>query len=266
MKRWILAIACLGLASFACAEGEFLDTFLAHYKIKDDSTLGQKSCVICHKSDDDFGFNPYGKDVKKALADKSATVVTAALLTSMEEADADGDGTPNGKEIAAGTFPGDAASGGAPGVTPATTAEEKEVKPSHFPPKNAYHPAIVHFPIALFIGGLILDFWGMVKKDKTLLHAGWYCIIMAAIASAGAVISGAGAMALLKLPYRGLIFNHLAYAIGSTAFMWVMVALRVDRHEQMNIRLRIIYYLFAVATLLMISWAGHLGGLFVYGE
>ncbi len=266
MKRWILAVVCLGISTFACAESEFLDTFLANYKIKDDSPLGQKSCGNCHKSDEDFGFNPYGKDLKKAMADQGVTQVTAKLLASIEATDADGDGTPNGKEISAGTLPGDAASGGAPGVKPAAPVEESEVKPSRFPPKNAYHPAIVHFPIALFIGGLILDFWGMVKKDKTLLHAGWYCIIMAAIASAGAIISGVAAMALLKLPYRGLIFSHLTYAIGSTAFMWVMVALRVDRHEQMNIRLRIIYYLFAIATLLMISWAGHLGGLFVYGE
>lgn len=266
MKYWTLALALSLFPSLALANGEFLDAFLAHYKVKGDSAMGEKSCGICHVSDSDFAFNPYGKDLKKAMTDKEAVEVNADVLASIEATDADGDGTPNGAEIAAGTFPGDPASGGAAGATPPPAKEPAAKKPPPFLPKNAYHPAIVHFPIALFIGGLILDFLGMLRKDKTQLHAGWYCIVMAAVASVGAILSGVAAMALLKLPYRGLIFEHLAYAIGSAVIMWILVALRVDRHDQMNVRLRSVYYVLAAACLLLISWAGHLGGVFVYGD
>ncbi len=243
-----------------------MEAFLSNYKLNEEAAFGEKSCGICHVSDSDFAFNPYGKDLRKSFTDMGSAEFDSAVLVSVEALDSDGDGSPNGEEMAAKTFPGDPASGGAPGTTapPASTTPEKKPKP--FPPKNAYHPAIVHFPIALFIGGLILDFLGMVRKDKTLLAAGWYCIVMAAIASVGALISGAGAMTLLKLPYRGLIFNHITFAVGAAAIMWIMVALRVDRHEQMNVRMRVVYYLLALTCLTLISWAGHLGGVFVYGE
>jgi hypothetical protein len=103
-------------------------------------------------------------------------------------------------------------------------------------------------------------------RGRARLAAGWYCIVMAAISSVGALVSGVGAMSLLKLPYRGLIFDHLTYAIGATVIMWILVALRVDRHEKMNVGLRAVYYVLATACLVLISYAGHLGGVFVYGE
>lgn len=265
MKRWILALGLVMVSPFSLASGEFLEAFMSHYKIKEESPMGEKSCGICHVSDSDFAFNAYGKEMKKVLTDKGTSEINAELLVALEATDADGDGSPNGKEILGGTFPGDPASGAVAGATPAPTPETTKKKPA-FPPKNAYHPAIVHFPIALFIGGLVLDFLGMLRKDKTLLHAGWYCIIMAAITSLGGILSGAGAMALLKLPYRGLIYSHILFAVGSSVIMFLMVAMRMHRHEQMNVVLRTLYYALALACFGMISWAGHLGGVFVYGE
>lgn len=266
MKRLLLVISLVSLAGIVCAKGEYLDTFLSHYSIKDGTPLAEKSCGICHVSDSDFSFNPYGKDVKKALTDEGLDDVNATLLVSLEAADSDGDGTPNGKEIAAGTFPGDPASGGVPGAKTTATTAPAEKEPAPFPPKNGFHPAIVHFPIALFIGGLILDFLGMLRKDKTLLQSGWYCILMAAVTSLGGVLSGVLAMSLQKLPYKGLIFNHLAMAVTSALIMWVMVGMRVHRHEKMNVPMRVVYYVLAIACFVLISWAGHLGGVFVYGE
>lgn len=266
MKRLTLITMALVTASFATAKGEYLDAFLSHYSIKDGSPLSEKSCGVCHVSDSDFAYNAYGKDVKKAMTDKGQDEVDAAVLVSIEGADSDGDGTPNGQEVGAGTFPGDPASGAAPGAKPSTKASAPQKKPAQFPPKNGFHPAIVHFPIALFIGGLVLDFLGMLRKDKTLLQAGWYCILMAAVTSLGGIMSGVLAMSLQKLPYKGLIFTHLVAASGSAAIIWAMVAMRVHRHEKMNVPMRVLYYLLAVACFVLISWAGHLGGVFVYGE
>lgn len=250
------------LSAAAMAEPEFLDTFMSHYKISDTSPLGEKSCGICHTSDEDYSFNPYGKDVKKALTDAGATSVTPQILESIESIDSNGDGIPNGKEIAEGNPPGQvvAPKPGAPVPTPAP----KPAKP--FPPKNGFHPAIVHFPIALFIVGLFLDFLGLVRKDKGFLLAGWLNVLFAAISSIGAVASGLLAMTLLKLPYKGLILQHLILALSATVLMWIMVAMRVDRHEKMNLPMRLVYYVLALACFIIISYAGHLGGAFVYGE
>jgi uncharacterized membrane protein len=245
------------LATGAFATGDYFDLFTTHYKVSDSSALGKASCGACHVSDSDFAFNAYGKDLAKAMTDAGKTEIDASLLAALESLDSDGDGKSNGDEIKAGEEPG-------VGHVPAAAPAEKKKPP--FPPKNGFHPAIVHFPIALFVGGLFLDFVGMLKKDKTWLFAGWLNLVMGAVTAVGGILSGVLAMTLMKLPYRGLIFDHLKFAVASSVIMFIMVAMRLHRHEKMNVPLRVVYYVLAAACFLMISWAGHLGGVFVYGE
>lgn len=266
MRRLVLVLTFCCAVALATANGEFFDTFMSHYKVGDKSVFSEKSCGVCHVSDSDFSFNAYGKTLKKALTDHSTDTVDAAVLASVEAEDSDQDGTPNGKEISAGTLPGDPTSGAAAGVKPPPSSEAKKEKPASFPPKNGFHPAIVHFPIALFVGGLILDLIGVIRKDKTLLHSGWYCLVMAAVTTLGGVGSGVLAMMMQKLPYRGLIFQHIVLAVVSSVLIWAMAAMRLHRHEKMVVPLRVLYYLMAIGCFVLISWAGHLGGVFVYGE
>lgn len=249
-----LAILIVGSAVGAQATGDYLDVFLKNYKLAETSALGTKSCSVCHVSDEDFSLNSYGKEVHKAMA--GAGTLTAAHLATAEAADSDGDGNANGVEIKADTFPADPKSGGRPGA--AVAEQPKEDKPWF--PKTAYHPAIVHFPIGLFIAGLFLDFLGLIRKDKTLLHAGWYNLILAALSAVGGLASGYIAMTLMKFPLRGAVLNHLIWAVVASALMWVMVALRVHQHEKIKPAARVIYYVLAAACLLILSWAGHIGG------
>ena len=46
----------------------------------------------------------------------------------------------------------------------------------------------------------------------------------------------------------------------------MMVALRVHRHSEMGKPVRMLYYILAVAGLVLIFYSGHLGGQYVYGE
>lgn len=266
IQRITLVATLTAVAALAPAKSAYLDAFVSHYKLGDDSKLVGKSCGVCHVSDEDYAFNPYGRDMKKAMADSGVREPDDAVFASLDDVDSDGDGNANGKEIGVGSGPGDPTVGGAPGVTPKAAPVKAEKKAPSFPPKNGFHPAIVHFPIALFIAGLVLDLLGMVRKDKGLLQAGWYTILMAAVTTLGGILSGVLAMSLLKLPYKGLIFNHIVWAAASTAIIWVLVAMRVYRHEKMNVWMRVVYYVLATACFLAISWAGHLGGAFVYGE
>jgi uncharacterized membrane protein len=144
---------------------------------------------------------------------------------------------------------------------PPAAEEQKPVVP-----KNAYHPAIVHFPIALFIAGLLLDFAGIVGRRESLLLAGWYNLILAALSSVTAIITGIGAMLFQKLPFSGLIPQHMLSAVVGALVMWMMVALRVRQHSAMTKPVRVLYFVLAVAGLALISYSGHLGGQYVYGE
>ncbi|MBI3616700.1 MAG: hypothetical protein HY210_00520 [Candidatus Omnitrophica bacterium] len=66
------------------------------------------SCVICHlgKVGKKGELNPYGQGL--GLAEKEN--LTEEKLKAVENLDPDGDGVPSGKEIEAGTLPGDAGS------------------------------------------------------------------------------------------------------------------------------------------------------------
>src|SRR4051812_40152224 len=192
MKKLLTGVAvllCAVCPQLLHAEAEFFDVITAKYKITESSKLGSLSCGICHLSDSDFRFNPYGKQVAAKLTEANAKVVTDAILTSVESMDADGDGLNNGEELSKGTQPGvadnPATTGGGGGTTPPPAP-----KPSNFPPKNGFHPAIVHFPIALLIAGLLLDLAGLIWKQKTLLFAGWYNLVLALVFSFSAIASG----------------------------------------------------------------------------
>lgn len=66
------------------------------------------SCTICHtgKIGKKGELNPYGQ----SLGFKPPAALTVEQLKAAESLDPDGDGVPSGKEIEAGTLPGDAAS------------------------------------------------------------------------------------------------------------------------------------------------------------
>ncbi|MFY9232966.1 MAG: DUF2231 domain-containing protein [Fimbriimonadaceae bacterium] len=264
MKGYFVIVA-IAAATLAPAEAEFLDTLVTKYKFADGSLFGEKACAGCHISDSDFGFNLFGKQVKQKMAEGNDKTLTPAILASLEGLDADGDGKTNGEELRAGGLPGFADGAGSSASAPAAELTGA-TKPASFPPKNGYHPALVHFPIALLIAGLLLDLAGLIRKEKMLLFAGWYNLVLAAVTSIAAVASGFLAMTLMKLPYKGLIFTHLLLGIGVTFVMWMMVALRVHRHEQMQVGARVAYYVLATTAFTLVTWAGHLGGKFVYGD
>jgi uncharacterized membrane protein len=259
----LLTVAAAGGASYGAPE--YYDAFMSHYKLRDNSPFAEKGCAICHVSDSDFGLNPYGRDLKKAEADAGKSQVDVAILESVEALDSDGDGTSNGEEIRAQTLPGDPSSGGKPGAATAASAQPAK-KPATFPPKNGFHPAVVHFPIALFIAALVLDLIGVLRNARGMMFAGWYNMVLGAITALAGVATGFLAMYLTKFPLRGLVREHMLYAVAATVIMWIMVLLRVHRHERMNVPMRIAYYILGIGGLLLIAWAGHLGGVLVYGE
>lgn len=265
-------LAILILAVGAQAKPEYLDVLTETYKPYAEK-LSDRSCAVCHVSVSDYGLNPFGKQVAHELVAANTKELTPSLLQKIEALDADQDGTSNIDEIKAGTDPADPKSGGKPGYKPDLSkvpAEESAPKPKEKPliPKNAFHPAIVHFPIALFIAGLFLDFLGMWKKHKTMLLAGWYNLLLGAISTLASILSGLTAMVRMHLPFTTTspIFVHLLLAVIGTVIMWLMVALRFNRHEKMGTPLRVVYYVLAIAGVVLIAYSAHLGGAFVYGE
>ena len=194
------------LASAARAEPEFLDTFRKTYDVRAGSKLALAECRTCHTSPPDL--NPYGLDVRAAKGRNDE--VTIDDLLKIEVNDPDKDGSPSGTEIRAGTLPGDPKS--FPGAPPEPLV-----------PLHSYHPALVHFPIALFFVGALLDAFGAWKRRDPLRDAGRLNLIIGAIASIPAASLGLVALYRQGLPFQGLVLNHFAYACLSV-FLLVVVA------------------------------------------
>lgn len=112
----------------------------------------------------------------------------------------------------------------------------------------------------------MLDLVGLFTRQRALLLAGWYYLVLAAISSVVALTTGFTAMMTMRLPFKGIMLNHMFRALGTSLVMWMMVSLRVHRHEQMNIPLRFLYTVLAVAGLVLVALTGHLGAMYVYGQ
>ncbi|HEY3330440.1 MAG TPA: DUF2231 domain-containing protein [Capsulimonadaceae bacterium] len=206
---------------------------------------------------------PSATTVKPATAAAPAPVAATPAPTATP--------TPAATPVAAAPASATSAPAAAPVAEPAPASEPTpkgadDGKPPFGIPDYAFHPAIVHFPIALFIGGLVLDFLGYLKKDKPLLFAGWFNLALAATSALGAVASGFAAMMFMKLPLEGLIAKHMLLAMIVTVMMWAMFGLRAHQHESMRAPARIAYYFLALLTFVLVSYVGHLGGEFVYGH
>ena len=253
-----LALA-LTLVGTADAHPPYLTTLTSVYPAPG---VAARACANCHASLSDFSRNAYGRAAEAELKASRPPSMTVDLLRRIEGGDADADGVSNGDELRAGTPPGT----GNAGATAAVAAPDPAPVLAPPYPRNGFHPAVVHFPIALFIAGVLLDFVGMIRRDRTLLHAGWYNLVLAAISAVGAMLTGLLALRTQSLVFEGTIRLHITLAVVGAAVLWALVGLRIHRHEAMSHRHRWFYYLLAAVGLVLIGAAGHVGGTYVYGE
>jgi uncharacterized membrane protein len=256
--RMLAAVLCLlTLAMAAEAKPEFLDVLTSTYKPYSQA-LAARGCANCHVSNSDLGMNPFGKQVKQALHASGGLKLTAAILKSVEGQASNPGDISNIDKIQQGLAPG-APKPAPPGSKPAVSETKSEIK-IPFVPSNGFHPAIVHFPIALFLAGIFLDFLGLVRNNKSLLLAGWYNLVMAAVTALGGVTSGLFAFWIMKMPLDS-VKTHLILAAVGTVIMWILVGLRAGKHENMSKSLRAIYIVVALIGAGIIAYAGHIGGI-----
>src|SRR5205807_1409920 len=177
--RWVarmLAVALgMTLSTAAFALPAFVQQFQNVCKPKPGTPLAQAQCKTCHIEPPKL--NPFGLDVKAEMARQGSKAFTAAVWKALGPLDSDKDGFSNQAEVDAGTLPGDPNSKPAGASSPAAPAagekpETEWTRALH--PADAFHPIIVHFPIALFFVSLFFDALAEIRKDRALHIAGVY--------------------------------------------------------------------------------------------
>jgi uncharacterized membrane protein len=132
--------------------------------------------------------------------------------------------------------------------------------------KHAQHPVIIHFPIALFIISVALDLLAIWKRNPVMAKAAYYNLIGAALTAPVAIATGLTAWQwqLEGAKLKGNLLLHLIFALTASGIIWLLSGWRVSRRKLPQPTPGLIYILFALATVLLIAVAGHLGG-FVSG-
>ena len=231
-----------GIALGAHATPEILKVFKATYN------KPTANCQECHVQPPQR--NSYGKAVEAALDHAKVSDATAEIFHSIDNDDADGDGVSNGDEIKADTMPGDPAS------KPATASgAPNKSSGGDLIPKHTFHPAIVHFPIALLAIAAFLEGFALWKKNDFYHKASVLNLTIGLVTAAGAIITGIVAWLRLGYALEGNLLIHLILASSS-------ILMGIGALTQRETKA---YLILIGISGLLVCIAGHFGGNMIYG-
>jgi uncharacterized membrane protein len=128
--------------------------------------------------------------------------------------------------------------------------------------KHAQHVVLIHFPIALFIIGVLFDYLGQWKKQRLLAAAAYYNLLVAAIATIPVVVTGilAWQWELEGQKLKGILLLHLVTGCVSTVLIWLVWFIhRRTRRNQGEALPGYRLPIEAVAVVIVVL-TGHLGG------
>jgi uncharacterized membrane protein len=128
--------------------------------------------------------------------------------------------------------------------------------------KHAQHVVLIHFPIALFIIGVLFDFLAYRTRRRVLAAAAYCNLFAAALATIPVLITGilAWQWELEGQRLKGILLIHLVFGVVSSALIWIvwLIHLRAKRKQGAALPgYRLPIEAVAVAIL---TATGHLGG------
>jgi uncharacterized membrane protein len=126
--------------------------------------------------------------------------------------------------------------------------------------KHAQHVVLIHFPIALFIIGVLFDFLAQWKRQRLL--AAYYNLLVAAIATIPVVVTGilAWQWELEGQKLKGILLMHLVMGCLSSVLICVVWFIQMrTRRKQEEVLPGYRLPIEAVAAVI-VALTGHLGG------
>ena len=128
--------------------------------------------------------------------------------------------------------------------------------------KHAQHVVLIHFPIALFIAGVLFDCVAQRTKNRTLAAAAYFNLLLATISTVPAVGTGVAAWqwALEGQKLKGILLMHLVLGGTSSVLIWLVFWIhwrerRISQESLPMYRLPI-----EALAVLTVGVTGHLGG------
>lgn len=128
--------------------------------------------------------------------------------------------------------------------------------------KHAQHVVLVHFPIALFLVGVVFDGLAQLKRNATLAAAAYYNLMVAAISIVPVVATGivAWQWQLEGAKLKGNLLLHLG--LGLTSAVLVCLVWWIHYRARRGGRTALPAYRLPLELLgaAVVALTGHLGG------
>jgi uncharacterized membrane protein len=128
--------------------------------------------------------------------------------------------------------------------------------------KHAQHVVLIHFPVALFISGVALDFAAQWKKHQALSVAAYINLLLAALTALPAVATGlmAWQWALEGQRVRGILRLHMVFGLASALVIWVVWWIHYGARRNGRTRLPNYRLVLEFVGVALPGITGHLGG------
>ena len=121
---------------------------------------------------------------------------------------------------------------------------------------------LIHFPIALFVIGVLFDFLAQWKKQRVLAAVAYYNLFVAAIATIPVVITGivAWQCELEGQKLKGMLLMPLVMGCASTVLIWAVWF--IHRRTRPNQEETLPGYRLPIeaVAVFIVALTGHLGG------
>ena len=128
--------------------------------------------------------------------------------------------------------------------------------------KPAQHIVLIHFPIALFMIGVGLDFAAQWTKKTSLALVAYYDLLLAAIFSIPVVATGilAWRWQLEGQRLHGILLQHLVLGIVSATLIWIVFVIHLRGRRKPDQPLSIYRLPLELLAVLTVAVTAHLGG------
>ncbi len=102
--------------------------------------------------------------------------------------------------------------------------------------KHAQHVVLIHFPIALFIIGVLFDFLAYRTRRRVLAAAAYCNFLVAALATVPTMITGllAWQWQLEGQRLKGTLLLHLIFGVASSTLIWVVWLIHWNARRSQN--------------------------------
>lgn len=129
--------------------------------------------------------------------------------------------------------------------------------------KHAQHVVLIHFPIALFIIGVLFDFLAQWRKKQgpLLAAAAYYNLLVAALTTVPVLITGilAWQWALEGQRIKGVLLMHLVLGWLSALLIWLVWFIHMRTQRKPGTVLPAYRLPIEAAAVVIVTLTGHLG-------